>query len=92
MAILPLALFGPIGTTELVIILVILLLLFGASKLPQLGGAIGKTIKGFKQEMRDGASEGADTSAQPGRNCPQCGATSPDDSSFCAKCGGPLKG
>lgn len=87
----PLALFGPIGTTELVIILVILLLLFGASKLPQLGGAIGKTIKGFKQEMREGASDGGGAQAQAGRSCPKCGASAADDSStFCAKCGAPL--
>ena len=83
-----LAFFGPIGTTELIIILLILLLLFGASKLPQLGGAIGKTIKSFKQEMREGASEGTADTAQTGRTCPKCGAEAADpEAKFCAKCG-----
>ncbi len=37
------------GPTELIIILVILLLLFGASRLPQLGGSLGKGIKEFRK-------------------------------------------
>jgi sec-independent protein translocase protein TatA len=85
-----LGLFGTIGTPELIIILVIFVLLFGATKLPQLGGAIGKTIKGFKQEMREGASDGGKMGAAAGF-CPKCGAASAEDSTFCAKCGASLK-
>ena len=43
------------GFTELLIILIIVVLLFGATKLPQLGAALGKTMKNFKQ-----ASSGRD--------------------------------
>ena len=39
--------FGSIGITELVLILVIVLIIFGAGKLPQLGEGLGKAIKGF---------------------------------------------
>ena len=39
------------GVWELVIILVIVLLIFGAKKLPQIGSAIGETIKGFRKSM-----------------------------------------
>ncbi len=37
--------------THLVAILVVVLLLFGPSKLPQLGDALGKTIRDFKKAM-----------------------------------------
>ncbi len=39
-----------IGPLELVIILVIVLPIFGAGKLPQIGGAIGKSIREFRKE------------------------------------------
>ncbi len=39
------------GTTELIIILVIILLLFGATRLPQLGNSLGKAIRGFRSSM-----------------------------------------
>lgn len=44
---------GGIGMTELIIILVIVLLLFGAKKLPELAGGIGKAIKSFKKGMTE---------------------------------------
>jgi sec-independent protein translocase protein TatA len=45
-------LLGMIGVTEVVIILVVVLLIFGPSKLPQLGEGIGKMLRGFKKEMK----------------------------------------
>lgn len=88
-----LALFGTLGTTELIIILVILLLIFGASKLPQLGGAVGKTIKNFKSEMKNGLAEEAKPPGQTAppaevRFCAKCGAEVNDSAAeFCPKCG-----
>ena len=43
-------LFQPI---HLIIILVIVLIIFGPGKLPELGSAIGKAIRGFKQAMNE---------------------------------------
>ena len=40
--------FGRIGIPELLIILVIILVLFGASRLPEIGRGIGKGIRNFK--------------------------------------------
>ncbi len=40
---------GGLGTTELMIIFGIVIVLFGASRLPELGGGIGKAIKNFKK-------------------------------------------
>jgi len=42
-----------LGPTELIIILVIILAIFGAGKLAGLGGALGKGIKDFRTAMRD---------------------------------------
>lgn len=42
-----------IGTQELLIILVIVLIIFGAGKLPEIGSALGKGIKNFKKTMND---------------------------------------
>jgi sec-independent protein translocase protein TatA len=41
-----------IGTSELLIILVIVLLVFGASKLPELGAGLGKGIRNFKKAAK----------------------------------------
>jgi len=44
---------GGLGIPELLIILVIVLVIFGAGKLPQIGGNLGKAIKDFKQGLND---------------------------------------
>lgn len=49
--------FGGIGIPELIIILVIILLLFGASRLPEIGRGLGKGIKNFKESTRDDKNE-----------------------------------
>ena len=41
-----------IGTSELLIILVIVLLVFGSSKLPELGAGLGKGIRNFKKAAK----------------------------------------
>jgi len=41
------------GMQELLIILVIILIIFGAGKLPEIGSALGKGIKNFKKTMND---------------------------------------
>ena len=42
-----------IGTTELIIILLIVLVIFGAGKLKNIGGDLGAAIKTFKEGMND---------------------------------------
>lgn len=44
--------FKGIGTTELIIIAVVLLILFGGKKLPELGKGIGDAIKEFKKAAK----------------------------------------
>jgi len=42
-----------IGIQELLVILVIVLVIFGAGKLPEIGGALGKGIRNFKKASRE---------------------------------------
>ena len=46
-----------IGIQELLIILLICVLIFGAAKLPEIGKALGKTIKEFKKSMKEIGSD-----------------------------------
>ena len=45
--------FGNFGFTEILIILVIVLLLFGAKRIPEIAGSLGKGINEFKRNVSD---------------------------------------
>ena len=51
-------LMGRIGIPELMIILFIIILIFGANRLPDIGRGIGKGIKNFKDATKDGDAKG----------------------------------
>ena len=44
---------GGLGFPEMVVILIIALVIFGPSRLPQLGEGLGKAIRGFKEGLKD---------------------------------------
>ncbi|HTD52771.1 MAG TPA: twin-arginine translocase TatA/TatE family subunit [Thermoanaerobaculia bacterium] len=44
--------FGSLGLPELLVILLIVLIVFGASKLPQLGKGIGEGLRNFKESVK----------------------------------------
>ena len=46
-----------IGFPELMIILVIIMIIFGAGKLPEIGSAFGNSIRNFKKSMKDAEKE-----------------------------------
>ena len=48
---------GPVGWSELLIILVIVLIFFGPKRLPDLAEALGKSIQKFKKASRDAKSD-----------------------------------
>ncbi len=52
------------GAPELLVILVLVVLIFGAGKIPELGKGIGEGISNFKKGLRDG--NGDDASRLPG--------------------------
>jgi sec-independent protein translocase protein TatA len=44
-------LFGPVGPTELILIILIIVIIFGARKLPELGKSLGEGIKNFRKSI-----------------------------------------
>jgi sec-independent protein translocase protein TatA len=80
-----------LGMPELLVILVIALLVFGAGRLPEIGSSLGKAIKGFKESSdKREAEPGEPRSQTPGaasKACPQCGRAVTPDAVFCAGCG-----
>jgi sec-independent protein translocase protein TatA len=81
---------GRIGLPELLVILVIVIVIFGANRLPQLGQGIGSAIKNFKNSLADPDAPVSSASSPQVAACKSCGTTNPADSSFCRKCGGKL--
>lgn len=53
-----------LGVTELVIILVIVIVLFGASRLPQIGRGLGEGISNFKRSIKSGKEEGEESDTE----------------------------
>ena len=89
-------LFQPI---HLLIILVIILIVFGAGKLPEVGGGLGKSITEFRRGVRDATTDDpvAESPAigitapaavkNTAQTCATCGASMPAGARFCANCG-----
>jgi sec-independent protein translocase protein TatA len=80
-----------LGMPELLVILVIAVLVFGAGRLPEIGSSLGRAIKGFreasdKREPEESASQGQVNATAP-KTCPQCGQEVSAEAAFCAKCG-----
>ncbi len=78
--------FGSLGFTELILILFIVLIIFGAGKLPQLGEGVGKAIKGFKKSVHEAEAFESEThhvDGQPGQThgSPQSSGVAPDSDS-----------
>lgn len=71
-----------LGPGEILLFLVVLLLLFGASRLPKLARSVGQAGKEFKQGLKEGAVD------HPVEGpCPFCSATVPAEAKFCPGCG-----
>jgi len=92
---------GPLGLPELGLILVIVLLIFGAGRLPDVGGAIGKSVREFRKASKDDDHEaGASVTTNSTSNsataagitpetifCAECGTKNSRSAKFCAQCG-----
>lgn len=60
--------FGSLGAPELIVIFVVALVVFGPSKLPELGKSLGEAIRGFKKAVSDPEQtpiENSETKAKP---------------------------
>ena len=56
-----------LGIAEVLLILAVLLLVFGARRLPEIGGALGRSIREFKTSVRDIEGEMKRNAAEPPR-------------------------
>lgn len=75
--------FGSLGFTELILILMIVLIIFGAGKLPQLGEGLGKAIKGFKKSVHEAEAIEAEAQAAAQQStAPQAVAATPPHTSL----------
>ena len=85
----------------IIIILIIVLLLFGPRRLPELGESIGKAIRSFKKAHDEGpevlskeeakAAPGAAAANPQAKACPQCHKELTQESAFCPHFGQNLK-
>jgi sec-independent protein translocase protein TatA len=57
-----------LGMPELIVILIIVLVIFGANRLPQLGEGLGKAIKGFKKGISDSNESTKDSDKKEGKS------------------------
>lgn len=61
---------GSFGTTEIILVVAVLFLLFGASRLPQLAKSLGQSRKAFKEGMREAEMEEEAEKSQLSANAP----------------------
>lgn len=87
----------PIGPWELVIILIIVVVIFGAGRLSQIGGAVGKSVREFRSAVHEEqpqalapAEPAAPVAAEQQVKCAACEAMNPATQKFCSHCGAPL--
>jgi sec-independent protein translocase protein TatA len=57
--------FGSLGLPELLVILLIVIIIFGANKLPQLGKGIGQGLRNFKESVKGEEPPPSDKSSTP---------------------------
>jgi sec-independent protein translocase protein TatA len=79
-----------LGMPELIVILVIALLVFGAGRLPEIGSSLGKAIKGFMEasdKPEPGPGPKGEVPGSAGKACPQCSRAVNADDLFCPGCG-----
>jgi len=62
--------FAALGTTEILLIVFAILLLFGARKLPELARSLGGSVNEFKKGMAEGAKDEKKTSTEVQSNAP----------------------
>jgi len=61
----PALVFQTIGPLEIGLIVLVLLLIFGVSRVADVGGALGRSIREFRRELRDGAKEDETDKPEP---------------------------
>lgn len=86
---------GNLGTPEIILILLVVLVLFGAKKIPELAQGLGKGIREFRRASSDIRGE-IEHEFQTGENqrtarCYACQASVPPNAKYCISCGASLE-
>ncbi len=80
-----------LGTTELIVILLVVLVIFGPKNLPKLGNALGKTVKNVREGMEGDEDEDEKSESKKDDAVDvvedEDDADAPADGQFCPKCG-----
>ncbi len=85
---------GNIGTPEIILIFLVILVLFGAKKIPELAQGLGKGIREFRKASREIQGEieqEIGTAAPATASCYFCRASIPKEAKFCPVCGKSLE-
>jgi sec-independent protein translocase protein TatA len=83
-----------LGPVEIALALAVVLLLFGGTRIAEVGGSLGKGIREFRKAIRDDPEEPPEPEAtqaaeQPLR-CPSCCAANDASARYCSDCGRPV--
>jgi sec-independent protein translocase protein TatA len=87
-----------LGPAELIIVLLVVVMIFGGSRLAEVGGSLGKGIKEFKKAVSEDDAPAAEK-PQPAASestpvnalrCPSCSTENEIAAHFCAECGAAL--
>jgi sec-independent protein translocase protein TatA len=72
---------GALQPIHLLVVLVVVLIVFGAGRLPEVFGQVGKGVRDFRAEVE------RPKPATPPTTCAKCGAAQMTDAKFCPRCG-----
>ncbi len=92
-----------IGPAELIIILVVVVLIFGGTRLAEVGGSLGKGVREFRKNIKDD-DDSSEEQAAPAASappmstngvvsavkCQNCGHLNPVGAKFCSECANPF--
>ena len=88
---------GNLGFPEILLILLFILVFFGARKIPDIAQGLGKGVREFRKASREIAAEGeqdiggqkqpAALPSAPASTCYYCGSSVPQNAKFCSSCG-----
>lgn len=84
-----------LGPLEIVVILAVVIMIFGVGKLPQIGGALGKSIREFRKASSGDDDDppvveqppAAPTAPATNAHCTECGVAAAPGARFCTACG-----
>jgi sec-independent protein translocase protein TatA len=96
---------GPFGPLELGLILLIVVLIFGVGRLPEVGGAVGRSIREFRKATKEEEQHVNQSAAPPESGsapsesapesttifCSECGTRNARTAKFCSNCGSSIK-